>query len=87
MTTATMPATDRVPVSDERLRGLRRFNGVMGVLHLVQGVFMIAVSNATTYPIFTNFLGAQFVDGALRLTPSRSCSTSSGSARPWRSSC
>lgn len=69
MTTAAMPTTDRVPVSDERLRGLRRFNAIMGVLHLIQGVFMIAVSNATTYPIFTNFLGAQFVDGALRLTP------------------
>jgi len=56
MTTANMPATDRVPITDERLRGLRRFNAIMGVLHLVQGVFMIAVSNATTYPIFTNFL-------------------------------
>jgi len=28
----------------------------MGFLHLIQGVFMIVVSNATTYPIFTNFL-------------------------------
>jgi hypothetical protein len=58
--------TPRVQISDVRLAGLRRFNGVMGLLHLVQGVFMIAVSNATVYPVFTNFLGAQFVDGALR---------------------
>lgn len=36
--------------------GLRRFNLIMGVLHLLQGVFMILVSNDTTYPIFTNFL-------------------------------
>jgi hypothetical protein len=28
----------------------------MGFLHLVQGVFMILVSNDTTYPIFTNYL-------------------------------
>jgi len=69
MTTATIATTDRVSISDARLRGLRRFNSVMAILHLVQGVFMIAVSNATTYPIFTNFLGAEFVDGALRLTP------------------
>jgi hypothetical protein len=24
-------------------------------LHLLQGIFMIAVSNDTTYPIFTNY--------------------------------
>jgi hypothetical protein len=28
----------------------------MGFLHLIQGVFMIVVSNDTTYPIYTNFL-------------------------------
>jgi len=37
-------------------RGLRRFNLIMGFLHLVQGVLMILLSNDTTYPIFTNFL-------------------------------
>lgn len=33
--------TARVQVSDERLAGLRRFNGFMGLLHLVQGIFKI----------------------------------------------
>lgn len=42
--------------SDDKFRGLRRFNLVMGFLHLVQGAFMIFVSNDTTYPIFTNYL-------------------------------
>ena len=41
---------------DKKFRGLRRFNAIMGFLHLVQGIFMIAVSNDTTYPIYTNFL-------------------------------
>ena len=36
--------------------GLRRFNMVMGFLHLVQGVLMIVLSNDKTYPVFTNFL-------------------------------
>ena len=36
--------------------GLRRFNAVMGVLHLVQAIVMTLLSNDTTYPIFTNFL-------------------------------
>ena len=35
---------------------LRRFNLVMGFLHLIQGVLMIVLSNDTTYPIFTNYL-------------------------------
>lgn len=39
-----------------KFRRLRRFNLIMGALHLVQGVFMIVVSNDRTYPIFTNYL-------------------------------
>jgi hypothetical protein len=49
--------------------GLRRFNAVMGLLHLVQGIFMIAISNATTYPIYTNFL--RFDSQTLTLVPNR----------------
>jgi len=41
---------------EKTYRGLRNFNLVMGVLHLVQGVLMIILSNDTTYPIYTNFL-------------------------------
>ena len=40
----------------KKFSSLRRFNVIMGILHLVQGIFMIIVSNDTTYPIFTNFL-------------------------------
>jgi hypothetical protein len=47
--------------------GLRRFNLVMGILHLLQGIFMIAVSNDTTYPIFTNYLS--FDTATRSLTP------------------
>ena len=42
--------------SDKVYTGLRRFNVVMGFLHLIQGILMIVLSNDTTYPIFTNFL-------------------------------
>jgi hypothetical protein len=41
---------------EQKLAGLKRFNLVMGFLHLIQGVFMIVVSNDTAYPIFTNYL-------------------------------
>ena len=51
---------------DKKLKGLRRFNLIMGFLHLVQGVFMFLISNDTTYPIYSNFLTFQhehfFVD-------------------------
>ncbi|TFH32646.1 MAG: hypothetical protein E4G99_12475 [Anaerolineales bacterium] len=46
----------RVQASAKTFKGLRRFNVVMGFLHLLQGILMIALSNATTYPIFTNYL-------------------------------
>ncbi len=50
------PAPAPAPVPEKQLSGLRRFNLVMGFLHLVQGILMIVLSNATTYPIYTNFL-------------------------------
>jgi hypothetical protein len=40
-----------------KLSRLKRFNLIMGFLHLVQGILMIVLSNDTTYPIYTNFLG------------------------------
>jgi hypothetical protein len=42
--------------SEKIFSGLRRFNLVMGFLHLLQGILMIVLSNDTTYPIYTNFL-------------------------------
>jgi len=41
---------------EKKFQGLRRFNVVMGFLHLIQGILMIVLSNDTTYPIFTNYL-------------------------------
>ncbi len=43
-------------IMQRKFESLRRFNLIMGFLHLVQGIFMWAVSNDTTYPIYTNFL-------------------------------
>lgn len=42
--------------TENKFSRLRRFNLIMGFLHLIQGIFMILVSNDTTYPIFTNYL-------------------------------
>ncbi len=48
--------TESTNTMNKRFSGLKRFNLIMGFLHLVQGLFMILVSNDTTYPIFTNYL-------------------------------
>ena len=48
-------------------QGLRRFNLVMGFLHLLQGILMIVLSNDTTYPIYTSFL--KFDTAARALVP------------------
>lgn len=54
-------------VPDRVYKGLRRFNAIMGFLHLLQGILMIALSNDTTYPIYSNFL--RFNQEAFALTP------------------
>lgn len=66
MATASIPNTDSQE-SDVKYKKLRRFNFIMGFLHLIQGVFMILVSNDTTYPIFTNYLS--FNTETFALTP------------------
>lgn len=43
-------------IQESTLQNLRRFNLIMGSLHLIQGIFMWVVSNDKTYPIFTNYL-------------------------------
>ncbi|PWB53954.1 MAG: hypothetical protein C3F13_08405 [Anaerolineales bacterium] len=51
---------------ERKYTGLRRFNLGMGILHLIQGIFMIAVSNDTTYPIYTNFLNFDIATRSLK---------------------
>jgi hypothetical protein len=53
-------------VQDRKLFRLTRFNLIMGFLHLVQGILMIVLSNDTTYPIYTNFLGFNLETLSLR---------------------
>jgi hypothetical protein len=65
MTSAVSVPSTRRPASI--YQGLRRFNLIMGFLHLLQGVLMIVLSNATTYPIFTNYL--KFDMATFSLTP------------------
>ena len=54
--TKNKPATAASAEMDKKFTDLRRFNLIMGFLHLIQGIFMIVVSNDTTYPIYTNYL-------------------------------
>jgi hypothetical protein len=49
-------APDKVHAQEKTLRGLRRFNVFMGLLHLLQGILMIVLSNDTTYPFTTAYL-------------------------------
>jgi hypothetical protein len=53
--------------SERTFQGLRRFNLIMGALHLVQGILMIVLSNETTYPIYTYYL--RFDTETFSLTP------------------
>ena len=59
--------TEATAVMDKQYTDLRRFNLIMAFLHLIQGIFMILVSNDTTYPIYTNYLS--FDPATLTLAP------------------
>ena len=60
---------NKLALTDKKLKGLRRFNLVMGFLHLVQGVFMWLISNDTTYPIYSNFLTFDMTTFSLKPDP------------------
>lgn len=45
-------------VSDDvKFARLRRFNLIMGFLHLVQGILMIVLSSGFSLPVYANYLG------------------------------
>jgi hypothetical protein len=67
MSTESAVSTQALSTPEKTFKGLRRFNAVMGFLHLVQGILMIVLSNDTTYPIYTNYL--RFDLDTLTLTP------------------
>jgi hypothetical protein len=69
MAKKTEKTTYVVDAPEKTFLGLRRFNAIMGVLHLVQGILMIVLSNDTTYPIYTNFLKFDTALGALKPDP------------------
>jgi hypothetical protein len=69
MATATASTFEGVSSREKTFSGLRRFNLVMGFLHLIQGILMIVLSNDTTYPIFTNFLKFDIENFALTPNP------------------
>ena len=60
---------NKLALTDKKLKGLRRFNLVMGFLHLVQGVFMWLISNDTPYPIYSNFLTFDMTTFSLKPDP------------------
>ncbi|NLG26971.1 MAG: heliorhodopsin HeR [Chloroflexi bacterium] len=57
----------RVDAPDATFQGLRRFNAVMGALHLLQGILMLVLSNAKGYPFWTSYL--TFDTGKMALVP------------------
>ena len=59
MTARNVPVRDAA--SESTFRNLRRFNLIMGVFHLIQGILMLALSNDFTVPIKTFFL--EFIEG------------------------
>jgi len=66
MATKSNGTDSSTSATDRKFTGLRRFNLVMGFLHLVQGILMIVISNDKTYPIFTNYLNFDIATRSLK---------------------
>ncbi len=66
---ADQESSSTASASESTFAGLRRFNLIMGFLHLIQGLFMIFVSNDKTYPIFTNYLTFDIAARSLKPNP------------------
>jgi hypothetical protein len=69
MVAKSTPSVSSAGATEAQYAGLRRFNLIMGFLHLIQGIFMIVVSNDTTYPIYTNFLSFDVATRSLAPNP------------------
>lgn len=63
-------AAPRVNADQKTFDGLRRFNLIMGGLHLVQSILMVVLSTAKTYPITTDFFRFDTATRSLVNTPS-----------------
>lgn len=79
------PAKSAPGDSEARYASLRCFNLIMGFLHLIQGIPMIVLSNATTYPIYTNYLN--FNVDTRSLAPNPQLLYELRLARRWPCSC
>ena len=55
-------------MQQDKLDGLKRFNFVMGGLHLVQGIAMLWLSNSFSTPVMSSYL--KFDTSTMSLTPS-----------------
>lgn len=58
-----------VPDRDARYARLRRFNLVIGLVHLAQAVVILALSNDFALPVFASFLSDDPVPAAIRGEP------------------
>ena len=53
--------------NDSQFRNLRIFNAVMGVVHLIQGIVMLAISSDFTLPVTTSFLAGVGEEDSVQL--------------------
>lgn len=59
-----MATATPLAIPAERLKGLRRYNLIAGVFHLVQGILIIALANDFALPVSANYLQDAPVPGA-----------------------
>ena len=59
-----MAARTPLDIPAERLAGLRRYNAIAGVFHLVQAIAIVVLSNDLTFPVSIDYLKGAPAPGA-----------------------
>lgn len=59
-----MATATPLEIPAERLSGLRRYNAIAGVFHLVQAIAILALSNSFALPVSVNYLEEAPIPGA-----------------------
>ena len=59
-----MASATPIQIPAERFNGLRRYNAIAGVFHLVQAIAIIALANSFALPVSVSYLQDAPIPGA-----------------------
>ena len=59
-----MAASTPIQIPAERLKGLKRYNAIAGIFHLIQAIAIVALANDFALPVSVSYLLDAPIPGA-----------------------